>query len=261
MQKQRRNEAKHAKYFFIRGTDGISYRRCYWIRTSNGAVYNRGRVIVVSSSSYEKYKDIIECLGEKVSYEQFDITMTEKTPVFIEELAEKHGKIDILVNNAGIHCKKPIEDMSVEDYENVLQVHLIGAFAMTKAVVPYMRKNKKGNIIFIASMTSYIGQPYVMGYSTAKSGYLGMIHTLASEVGADGIRVNGIAPGWIDTPMFRKATDSDKERKNKILRKTPMNRFGEPKDIGWACVYLCSDAAKFVTGTVLPVDGGALIGF
>lgn len=220
-----------------------------------------GRVIVVSSSSYEKYKDIIECLGEKVSYEQFDITMTEKTPVFIEELVEKHGKIDILVNNAGIHCKKPIEDMSVEDYENVLQVHLIGAFAMTKAVVPYMRKNKKGNIIFIASMTSYIGQPYVMGYSTAKSGYLGMIHTLASEVGADGIRVNGIAPGWIDTPMFRKATDSDKERKNKILRKTPMNRFGEPKDIGWACVYLCSDAAKFVTGTVLPVDGGALIGF
>lgn len=200
-------------------------------------------------------------MGEKVSYEQFDITMTEKTPVFIEELAEKHGKIDILVNNAGIHCKKPIEDMSVEDYESVLQVHLIGAFAMTKAVVPYMRKNKKGNIIFIASMTSYIGQPYVMGYSTAKSGYLGMIHTLASEVGADGIRVNGIAPGWIDTPMFRKATDSDKERKNKILRKTPMNRFGEPKDIGWACVYLCSDAAKFVTGTVLPVDGGALIGF
>ena len=132
---------------------------------------------------------------------------------------------------------------------------------MTKAVVPYMRKNKKGNIIFIASMTSYIGQPYVMGYSTAKSGYLGMIHTLASEVGADGIRVNGIAPGWIDTPMFRKATDSDEERKNKILRRTPMNCFGEPKDIGWACVYLCSDAAKFVTGTVLPVDGGALIGF
>ena len=220
-----------------------------------------GRVIVVSSSPYEKYKDIIERLGEKVFYEQFDITMTDKTSIFIEELIEKYGKIDILVNNAGIHCKKPIEDMSVNDYERVLQVHLVGAFAMTKAVVPYMRKNKKGNIIFIASMTSYIGQPYVMGYSTAKSGYLGMIHTLASEVGADGIRVNGIAPGWIDTPMFRKATDGDEKRKNKILGRTPMNRFGEPKDIGWACVYLCSDAAKFVTGAVLPVDGGALIGF
>lgn len=220
-----------------------------------------GRVIVVSSSPYEKYKDIIERLGERVFYEQFDITMTDKTSIFIEELIEKYGKIDILVNNAGIHCKKPIEDMSVNDYERVLQVHLVGAFAMTKAVVPYMRKNKKGNIIFIASMTSYIGQPYVMGYSTAKSGYLGMIHTLASEVGADGIRVNGIAPGWIDTPMFRKATDGDEKRKNKILGRTPMNRFGEPKDIGWACVYLCSDAAKFVTGAVLPVDGGALIGF
>ncbi len=220
-----------------------------------------GRVIVVSSSPYEKYRDVIERLGETVSYEQYDITRTEKTSAFMKGLIEQYGKIDILVNNAGIHCKKPIEDMSVEEYESVLRVHLVGAFAMTKAAVSSMRKNKKGSIIFIASMTSYIGQPYVMGYSAAKSGYLGMIRTLASEVGADGVRVNGIAPGWIDTPMFRKAIDGDEERKNKILGRTPMKCFGEPEDIGWACVYLCSDAAKFVTGAVLPVDGGALIGF
>lgn len=220
-----------------------------------------GRAIVVSSSPYERYRDIMEGLGERVSYEQFDITLTKRTPLFVKELIEKYGRIDILVNNAGVHCKKPIEDMSVEDYENVLNVHLVGAFALTKAVIPHMKDNKRGNIIFIASMTSYIGQPYVMGYSTAKAGYLGMIHTLASEVGTDGIRVNGIAPGWIDTPMFRRATDGDEERKNKILGRTPMKRFGKPEDIGWACVYLCSDAAKFVTGAVLPVDGGALIGF
>ena len=219
------------------------------------------KVIVVSSSPYEKYADTLKELGSQASYEQFNITDTDKTPEFVEGLVKKYGKIDILVNNAGVHCKKPIEDMTVEDYTNVLDVHLVGAFALTKAIVPHMRSNKKGNIMFIASMTSYIGQPYVMGYSTAKAGYLGMIHTLASEVGADGIRVNGIAPGWIDTPMFRKATDGDDARKNKILGRTPMNKFGEPKDIGWACVYLCSDAAKFVTGAVIPVDGGALTGF
>lgn len=219
------------------------------------------KVVVVSSSPREKYADTLAELGESVSYEQFDITDTDRTPEFVEGLIQKYGNVDILVNNAGVHCKKPIEDMSVEEYTNVLKVHLVGAFALTKAFVPHMRSNHKGSIIFIASMTSYIGQPYVMGYSTAKAGYLGMIHTLASEVGADGIRVNGIAPGWIDTPMFRKATDGDDARKNKILGRTPMNKFGEPKDIGWACVYLCSDAAKFVTGAVLPVDGGALNGF
>lgn len=220
-----------------------------------------GRVAVVSSSPQEKYQETLKTLGDKVTYEQFDITDTGHTQEFTNRLLAKYGKIDILVNNAGVHCKKPIEDMSVEDYTNVLKVHLVGAFALTKAFVPHMRANRKGSILFIASMTSYIGQPYVMGYSTAKAGYLGMIHTLASEVSADGVRVNGIAPGWIDTPMFRKATDGDDARKQKILGRTPMNRFGDPADVGWACVYLCSDAAKFVTGTVLPVDGGALIGF
>lgn len=220
-----------------------------------------GRVIIVSSSPASKYADSLKELGEMASYEQFDIVNTSQTEDFIQGLIAKYTKIDILVNNAGVHCKKPIEDMSVEDYTHVLDVHLVGAFAITRALIPHMRGNKSGSIIFIASMTSYIGQPYVMGYSTAKAGYLGMIHTLTSEVSADGIRVNGIAPGWIDTPMFRKATDGDDARKNKILGRTPMNKFGEPSDVGWACVYLCSDAAKFVTGTVLPVDGGALIGF
>lgn len=220
-----------------------------------------GRVIIVSSSPASKYADTLAALGEMASYEQFDIVNTSRTEAFVQSLIDKYRRIDILVNNAGVHCKKPIEAMSVEDYTHVLNVHLVGAFAITRALIPHMRGNKSGSIIFIASMTSYIGQPYVMGYSTAKAGYLGMIHTLTSEVSGDGIRVNGIAPGWIDTPMFRKATDGDDARKNKILGRTPMNKFGEPDDVGWACVYLCSDAAKFVTGTVLPVDGGALIGF
>jgi len=124
-----------------------------------------------------------------------------------------------------------------------------------------MIERKHGNILFTASMASLFALPLVIAYSAAKSAYLGMVRTLATELGTSGIRVNAIAPGWIDTPMLRKAVFSDQKRIDKILGRTPMNKFGDPEDIGWAAVYLCSPAARFVTGIVLPVDGGASIGF
>jgi len=101
----------------------------------------------------------------------------------------------------------------------------------------------------------------IIGYSAAKSAYLGMVRSLAAEVSGRGVRVNAIAPGWIESPMLRQALDGDTARTNKILSRTPMGRFGEPEDIGRTAVFLCSPAAKFITGVVLPVDGGASIGF
>ena len=219
------------------------------------------KVVVVSMDHQEVFEQNLGSYGEKAAYYQFNITDTKQTQSLAEKIIKEHGNISILVNNAGNHCKKPIEEMTVEDYENVLNVHLVGAFAMTKAFIPHMKALGDASIIFQASMTSFIGQPYVSGYSTAKAGYLGLVRTLASEVSASGVRVNAIAPGWIDTPMFRKATDNDPQRKAKILGRTPMNKVGEPADIGWASVFLSSEAAKFITGICLPVDGGALIGF
>lgn len=219
------------------------------------------KVAVASSSLAEKYEETLKPLGDKVVYYQFNVTDTDKAQAFIDRVIAEQGQVDILVNNAGNHCKKPIEEMEVSDFTRVLDVHLVGSFALTKAVIPHMRARKTGNVIFIASMTSYVGQPYVIGYSAAKSGVLGMIRDLAAEVGLDGIRVNGIAPGWIDTPMLHQAVDNDIPRQEKILGRTPMKKYGDPEDIGWAAVYLCSDAAKFVTGMVIPVDGGAVSGF
>jgi len=106
-----------------------------------------------------------------------------------------------------------------------------------------------------------MGMPLVIAYSAAKSAYLGITRSLAAEVSPHGVRVNAIAPGWIESPMLRKALAGDEARSNKILGRTPMGKFGEPADIGWAAVYLCSFAAKFVTGMILPVDGGASMGF
>jgi len=179
----------------------------------------------------------------------------------VDRIAAEHGTVDILVNNAGNHCKKYIWDMSVEEYKSVLDVHLTGAFALTKAVVPYMKEKRHGRIIFQASMTSYIGQPMVAGYASAKAGYLGLIHTLTAELAEYGITANAIAPGWIDTPMFHKATDGDPQRLGKILGRIPAKMVGDPMDIGMVTAFLCSDAARYISGSCIPVDGGALIGF
>lgn len=200
-------------------------------------------------------------LGDAVHHVAHDITDTEAAPELVRSIEERFGSVDVLVNNAGNHRKKPVEEMTVDDFTDVLDVHLVGAFALSKAVLPSMRTRGRGSLLFIGSMTSYIGMPAVTGYSVAKSGVLGLVRSLAAETGADGIRVNAIAPGWIDTPMFRTATDGDPERLAKILGRTPMRRVGSPSDIGNAAVYLSSPAASFITGACLPVDGGAVVGF
>ncbi len=219
------------------------------------------KVVVASSSPQEKYADIMASMGKNAFYRQFDVTDTDGCGPLVEEIVKTHGALDILCNNAGIHRKKPVEEMSVEDFMDVLNVHLKGAYALSRAALAVMRGQEKGSILFIGSMTSYIGMTQVTGYSAAKSGVLGLMRALCAEVSDCGIRVNAIAPGWIDTPMFRKATDNDPKRREKILGRTPMACFGDPADVGWAAVYLSSDAAAFVNGAVLPVDGGALIGF
>ncbi|HHC4787406.1 TPA: SDR family NAD(P)-dependent oxidoreductase [Escherichia albertii] len=220
-----------------------------------------GAKVIIAGMNAELACSTAQTLGINASWVEMDVRETATTQAKVDALINEHGAIDILVNNAGNHCKKPIEEMSVSDFESVLDVHVVGAFALTKALVPHMKQRGHGCVLFTASMTSFLGQPLVTGYSAAKSAYLGMIRGMTTELAVHGIRVNGIAPGWIDTPMLRKAIEGDDERRNKILGRTPMKKFGKPEDIGWAAVYLASDAAAFVSGQVLVVDGGALIGF
>jgi len=198
---------------------------------------------------------------DKAVYEVQDVTETDRAEQFMQRVEEKHGPVSILVNNAGIHLKKAAEETSVEEFERVMQTHVSGAFALTRAAIPGMRGLGGGTVLYTASMTSFMGMPYVVAYSAAKSAYLGLVRSLCVELAPENIRVNAVAPGWIDSDMLRNALAGDSERKNKILSRTPMKRFGEPIDIGEAAVYLCSPAAKFVSGVVLPVDGGASIGF
>lgn len=224
-------------------------------------MHSAGATVVIVGTREEVLAQAAQEIGSRCYYRRFDVTQTQQTTAFIEEINASIGDISVLVNNAGVHCKKPVEEMEDDDFRRLFDVHIMGAFALCRAVVPTMKKNGKGSIIMQSSMTGFIGQPYVVAYSCMKSGYLGMTRTLASELAGDGIRVNAIAPGWIDSPMLRKAIEGDDERKNKILERTPMKKFGRPEDIGYAAVYLASEAAAFVNGVTLPVDGGALIGF
>ena len=219
------------------------------------------KVIVLSYETPEQTQEALSVFGDRAAFYQFDITHTDRAQEMADRVIADHGKVDILVNNAGNHCKKYIWDMTVEDFRSVLDVHLVGAFALTKAFVPQMKEKGWGRIIFQASMTSYIGQPMVAGYASAKAGYLGLIHTLTAELAEYGITVNAIAPGWIDTPMFHKAVDNDPPRLAKIMGRIPAKDVGDPMDIGMCAAFLSSDAARYISGSCIPVDGGALIGF
>ena len=232
---------------------GLAITRCL---ISAGA-----RVAVLGRSVAETVAPVLAEFGGSAAYYRYDVTETDRAQAMVDQVIADFEQVDILVNNAGNHCKKFIWDMTVEDYTSVLNTHLVGAFALTKAVAPHMKERRHGRIIFQASMTSFIGQPMVSGYATAKAGYLGLIHTLTAELAEYGVTVNAIAPGWIDTPMFHKATDTDPQRLNKILGRIPAKSVGDPMDIGMCAAFLCSDAARYISGACIPVDGGALIGF
>lgn len=218
------------------------------------------RVVLVGRRKDELNK-ACDDLGNNAFALPGDITQLKNVPVLVNHAEEIAGPLTVLVNNAGVHLKKDAIETDDADFAAVLQTHVLGAFALTREVGKRMVKRRNGCILFTASMASFMGVPKVVAYSAAKSAYLGLIRTLATEWGPHEVRVNGIAPGWIASDMLDSALNNDPCRRAKILSRTPMGRFGEPDDIGWAAVYLASPAAKFVNGVVLPVDGGAVQSF
>ena len=223
-------------------------------------VASGAKVILVGRRQEELVKACV-ALGKNSFALVGDVTKLETIPALVQHGNKLAGPISILINNAGIHLKKDAVETSDAEFAAVMQTHVFGAFALTREVARGMIERKDGSIIFTASMASLFGINKVVAYAAAKSAYIGLVRTLAVEFGASGVRVNAIAPGWIHSEMSAKALAGDPARKAKILGRTPLNRLGDADDIGWAAVYLCSPAAKFVTGTVLPVDGGVSIGF
>lgn len=200
-------------------------------------------------------------LGDNCAYEVCDLSDLDKIPALIERALSRFGRIDILVNNAGIHLKKPLLEVHDEEYSHVVLTNQKSVFSISREVARTMVANKSGAILNISSMASQYGIPQVIAYTATKSAIEGMTRAEAVELSPFGVRVNCIAPGFIYSDMSAKALDNDPVRKAKVIGRTPMGKLGTPEDIANAAYFLCSDDAAYITGAILPVDGGNSIGF
>lgn len=218
------------------------------------------RVILVGRDK-GKLKSAGNELGKLAGYEVCDLSLLEKLPELAQKIIDEYGRIDVLVNNAGMNMKKPFSEVSDEEYQKIILTNQTSVFSLSRAVAGFMQEQKSGCILNISSMASIYGIPYVIAYTASKSAIEGMTRAMAVELSPYGIRVNCIAPGFIKTNMSSLALDKDPERKKKVLSRTPLGRLGKPEEVADAAYFLVSEEASFITGVVLPVDGGNSIGF
>jgi len=197
--------------------------------------------------------EIKELGGEAVALKA-DVRDYKEARRIVEETVNKFGTVDVLVNNAGITKDKALMMMEPSEWQEVIDTNLTGYFNMAKACIVTMLKQKSGNIVNISSIAGIVGTPRQVNYSSAKAGILGLTKSLAKEVGPYNIRVNAVAPGYIETDMTK-----DLKQKENLLKMIPSARFGKPADVAKVVSFLASDKACYITGQVIKVDGGLAI--
>ncbi len=209
-----------------------------------------------NKKAIESIVEEITINGGQASSFPCDISDSDTLSEIITEIIKENSRIDILVNNAGITKDSLLMRMSIEQWDDVINTNLKGAFHCTKAVVRYMMKNKFGRIINITSIVGLTGNAGQANYAASKAGLIGMTKSIAKEVASRGITANCIAPGWIETSMTDKLSG---EVKNEFLSHIPVGRIGSPDDIANAVIFLASDEAGYITGQTITVDGGRII--
>ena len=184
-----------------------------------------------------------------------DVSREDDVAALEKAVIARYGRVDILVNNAGVNVRKNVTEFTLEEWNRVLGTNLTGAFLMCRAFVPHMKGRGWGRIVNMTSMMSHISIPGRTAYSASKAGLLGMTRALALELAPEGITVMAISPGPFATEMNTPLLN-DPELNQQFVSKIPVGRWGNPKDIGALVLYLCSDAASFLTGTDIVIDGG-----
>jgi len=225
------------------------------------ALIAAGARVVITGRREDVLKDAVAVLGEQAAYIVFDVSLKAEIPALINQIAEDYGNIDILVNNAGVHLKKFAQETTDDEFEMILQTNLLSVFALTRECAKLMTAQQSGSIILIGSMAGIFGIDRVVAYGTSKAALTGLMKNLVTEYSKFNVRINTIAPGWIESPMFLNAISTDPARQEKIRNRIALPGFGSPEDIGNAAVFLASPAARYITGVVLPVDGGAVVNF
>lgn len=220
-------------------------------------IYCGAKVVFTYLKSHESASivldEIKELKGEAEAIKSDSRNFTEAKAV-VEETVKKFGRLDILVNNAGIIKDKALMLMEPSEWQEVIDTNLTGYFNMAKASIVTMMKQKSGNIINISSVAGVVGTPRQVNYASAKAGIVGLTKSLAKEVAAYNIRVNAVAPGYIETDMTK-----DLKQKENLLKMIPSGRFGKPEEVAKVVSFLASDRADYITGQVIKVDGGLAI--
>ena len=216
-------------------------------------------VIVNYNGSKDKAEETVSAIkaagGDAVSY-KCNVSDFEECQQMITAIIKEYKHIDILVNNAGITSDGLIMKMSEDDYDAVLDTNLKGTFNTIRHMSRYFLKQKSGRIINISSVSGILGNAGQANYSASKAGVIGLTKAVARELASRGITVNAVAPGFVDTDMTDALSDSAKEN---LISQIPLGRTGKPQDIANAVLFLASDAAGYITGQVLSVDGGMAI--
>jgi gluconate 5-dehydrogenase len=217
------------------------------------ALAENGATVIINARSESE----LAAAATKIGCEAmaFDVTDSAASRAKLDDIVKRHGRLDILVNNAGIQHRRPLTEWTDEDFDHVITVNLTSCFRLARDAVKLMLPNKFGRIINTGSVAAILGRPTIHAYVAAKAGLHGLTRSMAAEVGRHGITVNALAPGYFATEL-NTALLEDKAFTAWVESRTPAGRWARPEELGGAVVFLASDAAAYVNGHVLAVDGG-----
>jgi 3-oxoacyl-[acyl-carrier protein] reductase len=206
--------------------------------------------------------DAITAAGGSAEFQAYDVRAKQRADEIVSDIEARHGQIDVIVANAGIAHRTPLNELTDEKWDLTFDIDLKGIFRLVRAAAPKMRVRKSGSIVALSSIMGVAyGWDEHVHYSAAKSGVVGLVRGLAVELAKDNVRVNGIAPGYIRTAQLLSEENSlGPVGAEKAAEFIPMGRLGTPEDIADVIAFLASDAARYMTGQVLVVDGGLLVG-
>jgi 2-dehydro-3-deoxy-D-gluconate 5-dehydrogenase len=218
-----------------------------------------GARVVIAARNAQKSAAAVEALralGSDSFALAADVTDEASVQALFDALAERCGRIDILVNNAGTTVRKPVDQLSLAEWTQVMDTNLTSAFLCCRAAHPLLKAAGSGKIINIGSMMSLFGAPYAPAYGASKGGIVQLSRAMATSWASDGIQVNAVLPGWIATELTDGARTQVPGLNERVLARTAAGRWGQPEDLAGIAVFLASAASDFVTGTAIPVDGG-----